>query len=80
MVSVGTAPGETKEITMGLLNFMCPGMVYDQDGGEWPCPYSADGLQCPECDGVFCDRHFADAKAKCLDCAGGEPIGKWDCY
>ena len=77
MTSAGIAPGETKVITMGLHDRMCPGMVIDQDGGEWACKYSHDNLHCEDCDGIFCEHHFNEQQDKCCECLG-EIIGKED--
>jgi len=60
-----------------MLNFMCPGMVIDQDGAQFDCKYSHDNLHCEDCDGVFCEHHFNEQQNKCCECLG-EIIGRED--
>ena len=78
MTSAGIAPGETKVITMGLHDRMCPCMVIDQDGGEWACKYTHDGVDCADCGGLFCGVHFDIEKGRCIDCLGQDSPLKED--
>lgn len=55
---------------------MCHGSVIDQDGAMFACKYAHDDLKCPQCNGLFCGRHFDIEKMECIDCLDRESVLK----